>query len=585
MGLRTDISTHGSQKGAGDQYADGLDVDVLIIGAGFGGVYLLHRLRDELGMQVKVWEAGADLGGIWHWNCYPGARVDSPIPVYEYSLPEVYKNWTWSCKYPGYAELRDYFNHVDRILDVKKDVAFNTRAVDSRYNAQTGKWTVKAEDGRTATCNKLMVCTGFAAKRHIPDWPGLEKYQGEIHHSSFWPDQGIDTSNKRVAVIGTGATGIQLSQQLAKESKHLTVFVRTPNLCLPMQQEPKDPKTQTDGKGEYTDFFKLRKTTFSGFPYDSIQKNTMDDTPEEREKTYDGLFERGGFEFWLANYKDLLFDHNANVEAYKYWAKRTRARISDPVKRDILAPAERPHYFGTKRPSLEQDYYESMDRANVDVVDLKKTPIVELTEKGIKTSDGKVHELDMIALATGFDSLTGGMRSMGLKDSEGVDLSDKWAQSAYSYLGTTVHGYPNMFFLYGVQGPTAFSNGPTCVEVQGDWIFKACQHMKEQGVASIEATHEAELEWHKKVQDISNTTLFPHTKSWYMGANIPGKKFEQLNYAGGFPKYIKELNSVFDGWKGFELVRENGERIKTGKETQTPIQHQRADSAIAGMAN
>lgn len=579
-GLKNDISTHGTQRGTGDQYADGLDTDVLIIGAGFGGIYLLHRLRDELGMNVKVFEAGADLGGIWHWNCYPGARVDSPIPVYEYSLPEVYKSWTWSCKYPGYSELREYFNHVDRVLDVKKDIAFNTRAVDSQYNAKTGRWTVKTEDGRTATSRMLMVCTGFAAKRHIPDWPGIEKYQGEIHHSSFWPDNGVDTSSKRVAVIGTGATGIQLSQALAKESKHLTVFVRTPNLCLPMQQEPRDPKTQTNEKGEYTDFFKLRRTTFSGFPYDVIKRKTFDDTPEQRKATYDDLFQKGGFNFWLANYQDLLIDPEANIEAYKYWAQRTRARISDPAKRDILAPEDRPHYFGTKRPSLEQDYYESMDRPNVDIVDMKKAPIVEFTEKGIKTSDGKVHELDMVALATGFDSLTGGMRSMGLKDSDGVDLSEKWSDSVYSYLGTCCNKYPNMFFLYGVHGPTAFSNGPTCVEVQGDWIFQAVKHMNEQGLVSIEPTREAEVEWYNKVQDISNATLFPQTKSWYMGANIPGKKVEQLNYAGGFPKYIEEINSVFDDWKGFTLVRKNGEHVATGKEEATPIDNKR-DSAIA----
>jgi len=552
---RTDISTKGSTLGQGDQYKDNLDTDVLIIGAGFGGVYLLHRLRDELGLNVKVFEAGTDLGGIWHWNCYPGARVDSPVPVYEYAIPEIYKTWSWSCKFPNFNELRKYFEHVEKTLHIKKDVAFNTRAVDSQYNAQTGRWTVKTEDGRTATCNILIVAAGFAAKRHIPDWPGIEKFKGVIHHSSFWPNDGVDVTKSRVAVIGTGATGIQLSQDLAKTAKHLDVFIRTPNLCLPMQQEPSTTEAQDAARGGYEEFFKFRRTTFAGFPFDFVDRNTFDDTPEQRKAFYDELYKKGGFNFWLATYKDMLFDKEANEEAYRYWYSRTADRIKDPKKRAVLVPETKLHYFGTKRPSLEQDYYESMDRDNVNVIGISDNPIVEITEDGIKTQDGVEHKLDMIALATGFDAVSGGMKGMGLKDANGVDLAEKWSGSVYSYLGTTVHGYPNMFYLYGAHGPTAFSNGPTCVEVQGDWIFDAVKKMRQEGIKTLEPTPEAEKEWHQKIQDLSNKTLFPYTKSWYMGANIPGKKVEQLNYAGGFPLYQEELWATLPDWKGFKVSK------------------------------
>lgn len=338
-------------------------------------------------------------------------------------------------------------------MDVKKDCAFNTRVVGAQFDKPSGRWHTKTEDGRTAKSKFLLLATGFAAKRYFPDWPGLDSFQGEIHHSSFWPDKGVDVKGKRVGVIGTGSTGIQITQETAKEAASVTNFVRTPNLCLPMQQQAVSKEEQERRKnGEYQEVFKTRLNTFAGFDYDYIKKNTLDDSPEEREAFYEKLFDNGGFEFWLANYDDLLFDNAANREAYNFWAKKTRARISDPVKREILAPLEPPHAFGTKRPSLEQNYYEVLDRPENKVVDVKKTPIERFTEKGIVTSDGKLHEFDVIALATGFDSVTGGMKDMGLKDVDGVDLTEKWKTGTHTYLGMSMSGYPNMFFLYGKFG-------------------------------------------------------------------------------------------------------------------------------------
>jgi cation diffusion facilitator CzcD-associated flavoprotein CzcO len=315
--------------------------------------------------------------------------------------------------------------------------------VGAHFDKPSGRWITRTEDGRSAKSKYLLLALGFAAKRHFPDWPGLDQFKGELHHSSFWPDAGVDVKGKRVGIIGTGSTGIQITQETSKEAASVTNFVRTPNLCLPMQQQDITKEEQDKRKqGDYQEFFRNRLNPFAGFQYDFVQKNTMDDSPEEREAFYEKLFEAGGFEYWLANYQDLLFDNEANRQAYDFWAKKTRARITDPVKREILAPLEPPHAFGTKRPSLEQNYYEMLDRPENHVVDVNKTPIEKIVEKGIVTSDGKLHEFDVIALATGFDSVTGGMKNMGLKDVDGVLLADKWKAGTFSYLGMTCSGFP-----------------------------------------------------------------------------------------------------------------------------------------------
>lgn len=531
--------------------ADNLDIDCLIVGAGFGGIYLLHHLR-KLGYNCKIFEAGKDLGGIWHWNCYPGARVDSKVPVYEYSMPEVWRDWTWSEAYPGFGELREYFRHVDKVLDVKKDIAFNAYVVDAQFDPSVAKWTVKTESGRIARSRFLIFAIGFAAKRHFPDWKGLDKFKGVMHHSSFWPDEGVDLKGKRIAVVGTGSTGIQIAQETAKEAAVVTLFQRTPNLALPMVQR-KIVKEQQEKKG-YPKFFEERKRTFGGFQFDFAERKTMDDSPEQREAFYERLWQNGGFEFWLATYKDMLFDEAANREAYNFWAKKTRARIEDPRKRDILAPLEPPHPFGTKRCSLEQDFYEQFNKSNVDVVDIRTNPVKEVVPTGLITADGKLHEVDIIALATGFDALTGGFTNMGLRSIGGEHISDVWGKGTRSYLGMTLHGYPNMFYLYGPQAPTAFANGPSCVEAQGDWVISMIVKMDKERIRWIEATRDAEQQWSAKIKELSDRTLFAKADSWYLGANIPGKLREFLLYTGGLPSYVRDCNDALETWKGFTIV-------------------------------
>ncbi|KAL1994524.1 hypothetical protein VTN49DRAFT_1994 [Thermomyces lanuginosus] len=527
--------------------------DCLIVGAGFGGLYLLIHLR-KLGYRCRIYEQGTDLGGTWHWNHYPGARVDSEIPVYEFSMPEAWKDWTWTEKYPDWREIRRYFQHIENVFDVKKDVEFHKKVVGAQFDTARQTWNIHTEDGQTTNAKFFLVCTGMAAKRYIPDFPGLETFKGEIHHSSNWPEEGVDVRGKRAAVIGTGASGVQICQEWAKEADELIVFQRTPNLALPMRQAKLTAAEQKARKSTYPDFFRYRETTFAGFQYDFSNTFTFDVSPEEREAFYESLYQRGGFAFWIANFADLLYDLKANREAYNFWAKKTRARITDPAKRDLLAPLEPIHPFGTKRPSLEQDYYEMLDKPHVKIVNVRQHKIAEVKPEGIVTSDGVLHEVDVIALATGFDAVSGSMMKMGLKSTTGMLLADEWKDGVNTYLGLAHHGYPNMFFLYGAHGPTAYSNGPSSIEMQARWIIDAIQKIVNSGLKSVEPTPEAEKLWKEKINSLSDMTLLPLADSWYMGANIPGKKREQLSFAGGLPMYEQDIRAALENWDGFVTV-------------------------------
>jgi cation diffusion facilitator CzcD-associated flavoprotein CzcO len=551
--MKTELTQFAVRRATTGRYADNLDVDVLIVGAGFGGVFLLHELR-KLGLDTVIYEAGNDIGGTWRWNNYPGARVDSHVPEYEYSIPEVWKDWTWTTNYPDYREIRAYFAHVDKVLDIKKDCAFDSVVVDAKFNEEEGKWYVKTADGRTAKAKFLIVAAGFAAKRYVPAFEGLDSFKGVIHHSSFWPEEGVDVSGKRCAVIGTGASGVQIAQEWGPVVGSLKVFQRTPNLAIPMGKKDLTHEEQQNAKVHYPRLYELREKCFCGFLYGWHEKNTFEDSEEEQEAFYNELWNQGGFPFWAGNYKDMLLDLKANRRAYDFWAKKVRARIGDPVKRELLAPLEPPHPFGVKRPCLEQNYFEQFNRDNVDIVDINKTSIVEFKPTGILTSDGTLHEFDVIAIATGFDIVTGGMTHMGLQNVNGTPLEEEWKRSANTYLGTTVSGYPNMFHLYGPHGPTLLSNGPSTIEVQGRWIVDTIKKIGRENIKYINPTAEATKEWKAKINEISDATLFPTTKSTYMGGSLPGKAFEQTNWAGGIPSYKEELRAVLPTLKGFNVV-------------------------------
>ncbi|KAL4952505.1 hypothetical protein BDW69DRAFT_167582 [Aspergillus filifer] len=550
----TDYSTtHADKTGP---YAENLDIDALVVGAGFAGIFMLKTLRDR-GLKTYIFEAGNDTGGTWRWNCYPGAGVDSEVPEYEFAWPEVYNTWNWPNNYPNYENLRDYFDHVDKVIGVKKDCAFNTVVIGGQFDTAQGKWNIQTADGRTTKAKYLVLGTGFAAKRYIPPWPGMDKFKGTVHHSSFWPEEHVDVKNKRCAVIGTGASGVQITQAWGPEAGDLKVFQRTPNLAVPMRKRDLTIEEQERIKPYYPELFRYREANFAGFLYDWHEKDTFDDTPEEREAFYEKVWKEGGFRYWVAVYKDNLLNPDANRESYKFWAKMTRARIGDPRLRELLAPWDMPHYFGIKRPCLEYNYYEQFNRENVHLVDIKDNPIKEFTETGITLEDGTHHELDVIAVATGFDVVTGVMTQLGLKSIDGAVLEEEWIPGAETYLGLTVRGYPNMFHIYGPHGPTLLSNGPTSVAVQGRWIADAIVKIEANGVKYINPKLEASDEWKKHIVELNDRTLFPTTRSTYMGGSIPGKAYEPVCYSGGIPAYKIEIRKALDEWeKGFDIVKD-----------------------------
>jgi cation diffusion facilitator CzcD-associated flavoprotein CzcO len=421
-----------------------IELDAIVIGGGFSGVYLLYRLR-QAGFKAKIIEAGSALGGVWHSSTYPGARVDSQYPVYQLSIPEVYNTFAWTEQYPGAAELQRYFQHVDQVLDISKDTFFNTRVTDATWLEKERKWHVACDGGLEVKARFLNCCLGFAAKPHFPDWEGLNTFEGSMIHSSAWPEEDLHVKEKVVGCVGSGATGVQIAQEIAKTAKRLKVFLRTPNTCIPMRQGPVDAKAAVEDLKSWVPeiLTRDRYLTDSGFWYPNPTKKVMDTPKEKRDAILEDAWAKGGFRLAVC-FTDILTDEVANRYVYDFWARKVRERITDPVKRDILAPLTPLHPFGGKRPSMEQDYYEQMDKKHVEIVDLQKNPISHVVPEGIVTQDGVLHKMDVMAIATGFDSLTGSFARINIHGVDGEDLEQKWSgeQGALSYLGLAVNNFP-----------------------------------------------------------------------------------------------------------------------------------------------
>lgn len=532
--------------------------DVVVVGAGFGGIYTLYHLR-KLGYKVKVLESGKDLGGVWWSNSYPGARVDTYWPLYEFSAKELWEDWCWSERFPGRDELCRYFAHVEKKWDVKKDIAFDQTVTKAHYDQAQNQWTVHTDKGYVATGSFLILATGFAAKHYVPPLTGLETFQGTCHHTALWPQEGVDLKDKRVGVIGTGASGVQVIQEIGPIVKHLTVFQRTANNALPMRQERYDQRgiqSQEQLKSSYEQLFKLSMSTFAGWDYDEFDKDSTDVSHEEQIAHMESLWAKGGFHMWLGNFKDLLHNADFNKIVHGFWRDKVRERLANaaPDTIEALAPWESENPFGTKRPSLEQHYYEVYNQSNVKLYNVRKVPIKEVTPRGIKMASGDEIELDVLVLATGFDAVTGSLLKIDLQGINGVRLSDKWAKGAYTHFGMATAGFPNMFFMYGPQAPTAFAIGPRIGEAQGDWIISCIEDMKRRHKSRIEALVGAEQEWRKETNALADRSLLSNSTSWYMGANIPGKPREAMNYMGGMPKYIKLITACArNGYVGFDI--------------------------------
>jgi cation diffusion facilitator CzcD-associated flavoprotein CzcO len=449
--------------------------------------------------------------------------------------------------------VREYFYYVDEKLDLSRDVRFNTRVVAAEFDEDSDQWIIQANDGIVVRARFFVLCTGFASKSYVPPFEGLEDFEGEWYHTAHWPQEGLDFIGKRVGVIGTGASGVQVVQEASQQAAHLTVFQRTPDLALPMRQEKLDEKTQRRMKEAYPARFRKRGEAFGGFDFDFIGQSALEVSPEERQDIYEDLWEKGGFLPWLGTFQDMFFSEEANDTFYAFWRDKTRERIDDPAVAEKLAPMDPPHPWGVKRPSLERFYFEVFNQDNVTLVDVNESPIERITPKGVKTKDGE-HELDILVMATGFDAVTGGLTNIDIRGTQGVTLKEKWSDGVQAHLGMASAGFPNLLFIYGPQSPSGFCNGPTCAELQGDWVVECLEYMRHNGLTQIEATSEAEEAWRDHVSELANATLFPRADSWYMAANIPGKPREILNYPGGLPTYLQKCKeSAGKGYEGFVL--------------------------------
>jgi cation diffusion facilitator CzcD-associated flavoprotein CzcO len=504
------------------------DLDALVIGAGFSGLYLLSSLREN-GFNVRLVDAAAEPGGIWYWNCYPGARVDSHVPIYEFSDERVWRDWTWSERFPGWRELRRYFRHACDALDLWPAMTLGVRLRSAVFDEHAGFWRVELADGERLTTRYLLPCTGFAAKAYVPSLSGLDSFAGPAHHTAHWPQEGIDFAGKRVAIIGTGASGVQVAQEAAREAAQLTIYQRTPILALPMRQRRLDPAEQERAKSGYPEIFRQRRLSSGGFDIPRLEKSAHEVSDEERRATFERLWQAGGFHYWVGNYADILLDEKANRRAYEFWRDKVRERIADPVLQEKLAPMKPPHPFGVKRPSLEQTYYDIFNQPNVELVDLRDEPIVEILPHGVVTS-AKARQHDVLVLATGFDAVTGGLMQMDIRGRHGTTLATAWKEGARTHLGYAVSGFPNMLFLYGPQSPSGFANGPSAAEVQGDWATSFLMHLRDAGLDRFEAEPDTHDAWGRHVDELAAPTLFSQADSWYMGANIPGKPRQLLNY-------------------------------------------------------
>lgn len=533
------------------------EYDVLLVGAGFGSVVTYTRLR-KLGLKCRIFEREWRSGGVWVPNNYPGARVDSDAPLYQLFDKEIWEDFSFHERYPDRNELCRYFDHIDSKIHFSEVTEYNKDVKSARFDDKSNKWTIECADGSRARARWFIPAIGFAAKAYIPKMEGMEDFKGIMHHTAQWPQDGVDLKNKRIAVIGTGASGIQVIQECSKHAKQLTSYQRTPNMCLPMCQEdlPADTDAKRKTDGVYDQAFSGCLDTFAGFNFDFVEKKTFDDDAEERSAFFKKLmYEKGGFRYWLATYPDIYTDETANYEAYKYWRDTVRKRIDDPRKRDILAPMEPPHPFGTKRPSLEQHYYECFNNDHVDVLNIESDPIDRITPTGIRLKSGDEREFDVIVLATGFDAVTGSLAQLDFRNHKDESISDHWADGLKTSIGIALAGFPNMFFLYGPQAPTAFSNGPTTVQVQAKWLDKVFQRVVADKIERFDATPEWEADWTNEVHKEWDKRLFKLAKSWYQGSNIPGKRVEPLNYTGGMPLYIKALdNSLENSYQGWQVV-------------------------------
>ena len=529
------------------------DVDVVVVGAGFAGLYMLYRLRG-LGLQVQVVEAGSDVGGTWFWNRYPGARCDVESMEYSYSFSEdLQQEWDWTERYATQPEILKYINHVADRFDLRRDVQFNTRVSSAVFDEAASRWTVTTENGEVVNSQFCVMATGCLSAAKPPEIKGRELFKGESYHTGLWPHAPVDFTGKTMGVIGTGSSGIQTIPEVAKQARHLFVFQRTPAFSLPAGNRPLE-KAEVQGiKQNYVDLRKRARVSPTGMASDPLpSQSALKATPKEREVAYEFRWQEGGTAF-TRTYKDIMLVAESNETASDFARRKIHSRVSDPKLAEKLTP--RDIYIGTKRLCLDTQYFETFNRDNVSLVDIRSTPIEEITEKGVKTSDAE-YQLDALIYATGFDAITGAILNIDIRTSSGLTLAEKWHAGPLTYLGLMTAGFPNLFMITGPGSPSVLSNVVVSIEQHVEWISDCVQHLTANSCVQIDATQAAENNWVSHVNQLASMTLFQNANSWYLGANVPGKPRVFMPYVGGVGRYREECTMVANnGYTGFDIKK------------------------------
>ncbi len=540
-----------AQESAGSATRPGGSIDefdVVVIGAGVTGLYSLHRLR-QLGFSVRSLEEGDGVGGTWYWNRYPGARFDSESYTYGYSFSEeLLQEWEWKEHYSAQPENERYLNYVADKFDLRRDIRFESRVASLVYDEAANRWTATTDDGYRVRSQFVITAIGILSARYVPDFEGLESYEGVWTHTNRWPKEGIDMVGKRVGVIGTGATAVQLIPEIAKDVAHLTVFQRTPNYCVPLRNAVIDAETQAYIKAHYPEIFQQCRQTAGSFMHLFDPRSALEVSTEEKMEQYERLWAEPGFKKWLANFYDVMMPGQANEDYAEFVRNKIRERVHDPEVAEKLVPKN--HMFGSKRLPCESGYYEVYNQENVRLVDVRENPIARITPRGLQLSDGEEFEFDVLVFATGYDAVTGSLNKIHIEGIGGEVLKEKFANGPRTYMGMSSHGYPNLFTV----NAASVGNFVRAAEPLVEWVADAIAHVRDHGYARIQPTKQAEDDWVRHIAEDGAKILRTQADSWFVGANIPGKARVLLTAPDTAPVMrAKRAEVAANGYEGFTL--------------------------------
>jgi cyclohexanone monooxygenase len=539
---------------ASNEQPSAVDTDAVIIGAGFSGLYMLHKLRNQMGLSARVFDAAAGVGGTWYWNRYPGARSDSESYIYSFTFDEdLWQSWEWSERYPGQREILSYLEHVAERFGLYRDITFNTRVTSAAFDADSGTWTVTTDGGETVTARYVIAAAGVLSAANVPQFEGAASFQGETYHTAHWPHEPVDFTGKRVGVVGTGASGVQAIPLIAQDASSLTVFQRTASYVVPARNGPIPGDVREARKRDFAGIRERIQRSRAGYEIYPSEKLASESTDEEIARTLQNRYDEGGFGLWFGTYLDFFVSDEANAKVREFLHDRIREKVHHAETAELLIPRGYP--FGVKRTPLDSGYYETFNLEHVHLVDVKSNPITRILPAGLQLADGTEHELDVIVYATGFDAMTGPLNRIDIRGRDGRRLRDKWSEGPRTYLGLMSHGYPNLFFITGPQSPSVLSNMPVSIEQHVDFTSRIIGDLRDRGAATIEPTLEAEDSWVADNQKMADATLWSAADTWYMGANIPGKPRVFMPSLAGVGPYRENCDQLAsNGYDGFTLI-------------------------------